>query len=113
MQADYARALCEHEFDLLSIDVEMAGLIETRLHHDHLWIENLAVRPQDQGKGFGRRLLAHVERRAIERGCPEARLQTNAAFATNVALYKRAGYRIDKEEPFMGGTTVHMRKTLP
>jgi ribosomal protein S18 acetylase RimI-like enzyme len=93
-------------------DGEMVGLVETLLHPDHLWIENLAVKPQHQGNGFGRRLLAHVERRAVEHGCPEARLLTNAAFATNVALYGSIGYVVAKKEEFLGGITVHMRKTL-
>ena len=49
---------------------------------------------------------------SCEAGCAEARLLTNAAFETNVALYTSAGYEIHKREPFMGGTTVHMSKKL-
>jgi ribosomal protein S18 acetylase RimI-like enzyme len=33
---------------------------------DHLWIENVAVAPEGQGRGYGRLLLAHAERRAAE-----------------------------------------------
>lgn len=112
MRADYERAIREHEFDILSIDGAIAGLIETLLHAHHLWIENLAVKPERQRQGLGRRLLARVERRAVAHGRIEARLLTNAAFAGNVMLYTSAGYEIHKEEPFMGGTTVHMKKTL-
>ncbi len=90
----------------------MVGLIETMLRDDHLWIENLAVRPQDQGNGFGRRLLAHAERKAIEAGRAEMRLLTNAEFKTNVALYEKSGYRVVRREPFMGGTAIHMSKPL-
>ena len=53
-----------------------------------------------------------VERRAVAHGRVEARLLTNAAFAGNVMLYTSLGYAIHKEEPFMGGTTVHMKKML-
>jgi ribosomal protein S18 acetylase RimI-like enzyme len=112
MRADYARAVREHQFDLLALDGKIVGLIETRLHPDHLWIENVAVRPENQGKGFGRMLLSHVERRAVAHGRVEARLLTNAASAGNVLLYTSVGYEIHKEEPFMGGTTVYMRKLL-
>jgi ribosomal protein S18 acetylase RimI-like enzyme len=112
MSADYERAVREHQIDVLSIDGSAVGLIETMLHPDHLWIENLAVRPASQGKSLGRLLLAHVERKAIEAGCAEARLLTNAAFEANVALYTSVGYEIHKREPFMGGTTVHMSKKL-
>ncbi|MBW0002590.1 MAG: GNAT family N-acetyltransferase [Hyphomicrobiales bacterium] len=112
MRADYDRAVREHQFDLLMLDGEMVGLVETLLRPDHLWIENLAVKPLHQGRGLGRRLLAHVERHAVEQGCVEARLQTNAAFADNVTLYTCLGYDIYKEEPFRGGLTVYMKKTL-
>ena len=66
MQADYEQALREHEIDLLTIGGDLAGLIETILHRDHLWIENVAVAPERQGRGYGRLLLAHAERRATE-----------------------------------------------
>ena len=112
MKADYERAVREHQIDILYIDGRMVGLIETMLRSDHLWIENIAVRPDSQGKGLGRQLLAHVERKAAEAGWAETRLQTNAAFEANVALYTRAGYSVDRREPFMGGTTVYMSKKL-
>ncbi|SDR53036.1 Acetyltransferase (GNAT) family protein [Rhizobiales bacterium GAS113] len=112
MTADYERAVQEHQIDILYIDGRMLGLIETMLRSDHLWIENIAVKPDSQGKGLGRQLLAHAERKAAEAGCAEIRLQTNAAFETNVALYERVGYLVDRWEPFMGGTTVYMSKKL-
>jgi GNAT superfamily N-acetyltransferase len=112
MKADYDRAVREHQIDILDIDGEMHGLIEMMLHPDHLWIENIAVRPDSQGKGLGQQLLAHAEREAAEAGCAEIRLLTSAAFETNVALYERVGYRIDRREAFMGGTTVYMSKKL-
>ncbi|MGO4523424.1 GNAT family N-acetyltransferase [Microvirga sp. 2MCAF35] len=112
MNADYEQAVREHQIDLMSIDAQVVGLIETMLREDHLWIENIAVRPDAQGQGLGRLLLAHAEHRAVEAGRDEIRLLTNAAFEANVALYKKTGYRIVHREPFMGGTTVYMNKTL-
>jgi ribosomal protein S18 acetylase RimI-like enzyme len=113
MKADYERAVREHQIDILSKDGRMLGLIETMLRPDHLWIENIAVRPDSQGNGLGQRLLAHVERKAAEAGYTEARLLTSAAFRANIALYTSLGFVIDRHEPFMGGTTVYMSKTLP
>ncbi|MDF3075033.1 MAG: hypothetical protein K0S54_2700 [Alphaproteobacteria bacterium] len=113
MTVDYEQALRRHRFDLLNFDGALSGLIETLQLPDHLWIENIAVLPDHQGKGLGRRLLDHAECLAIEAGLGEMRLLTNAAFASNVELYKRVGYRIDRLEPFRdGGTTVYMSKKL-
>jgi ribosomal protein S18 acetylase RimI-like enzyme len=112
MQADYQRAIAEHTIDLLIDGGVLAGLIETILRPDHLWIENVAVAPEQQGRGFGRVLLDHAERRAIKSGRPEIRLLTNQAFTANLELYAKSGFAIDRTEPFRGGTTVHMSKRI-
>lgn len=112
MRADYEKAVAEHPFELAIADGRIVGVIETMLADDHLWIENVCVAPQAQGRGIGRLLLERAERKALEAGRPELRLLTNGAFEANVLLYKRHGYTIDREEPFMGGMTVYMGKRL-
>lgn len=112
MRADYDKALQEHQFDLAVENSRVVGLIETMAHDDHIWIENIAVAPDAQGRGIGRLLLDSAERQAIEAGRPELRLLTNGAFEANVLLYRKHGYAIDREEPFMNGTTVYMSKKL-
>jgi GNAT superfamily N-acetyltransferase len=112
MQVDYERAVAEHTIDLLIVDGALAGLVEMILRPDHLWIENVAVAPEQQGRGFGRLLLDHAERRALQSGRREIRLLTNQAFAANLALYAKRGYCVNRTEPFRGGTTVHMCKRM-
>jgi ribosomal protein S18 acetylase RimI-like enzyme len=112
MTADYDRAIREHEITLLYSEGRLVALIETVARGDHLFIENVAVLPQHQGRGFGRLLLADAERIALSRGLRETRLFTNRLFEANIALYQAIGYRIDREEPFMGGTVVHMSKRI-
>jgi GNAT superfamily N-acetyltransferase len=112
MQADYEWALREHAIDLLIVDGALAGLIEIIMRPDHLWIENVAVAPERQGRGYGRLLLAHAERRAAEANRVEVRLQTNEAFAANLVLYAKVGYAIDRIEPFRGGMVVYMSKRI-
>jgi ribosomal protein S18 acetylase RimI-like enzyme len=112
MQADYERAVREHRIDLALLGGALAGLIETIAGPDHLLIENVAVAPAFQGRGLGRRLMAHAEQLAAEQGPAELRLYTNARFEANVALYRRLGYRIDREEESALGLTVYMSKRL-
>lgn len=113
MAADYLRAVQEHDVELLIVKGEFVGVIETIRYPDYLWIENVAVAPHRQGQGWGKQLLVFADRKAEAFGCHQIRLLTNEAFATNVALYERSGYRIDKKEPFeLGGAVVYMSKQL-
>lgn len=112
MAADYATAVEQHRFDIAELSGRMVGLIETILCDDHLWIENIAVHPEDQGKGHGKAMLALAEGIATGAGRTEIRLLTNEAFAANVVLYRKMGYVVTASEPFMGGITLYMTKTL-
>ena len=112
MTADYDRAVREHMIDLLYVDAELAALIETVNRADHLLIENVAVSPAFQGRGYGGFLLDHAEHLAASLGLPELKLYTNKQFARSIAIYRRRGYTIDREEPFRGGFMVHMSKRL-
>ncbi|QND50888.1 GNAT family N-acetyltransferase [Phyllobacterium sp. 628] len=112
MVADYDHAVEHHRVDLLYAGDELAALIETIAESDHLLIENIAVAPPFQGRGYGKRLMAHAEQLAASLGFDALRLFTNKQFAENVALYLKLGYRIDREEPFMGGFSLYMSKPV-
>ncbi len=112
MVADYAEAVRHHFVDLLYIGVKLAALIEMLPKADHLLVENVAVSPAFQKRGYGRKLMAHAEQVAASMGLSEIRLYTNKLFAANLQLYCRLGYQVDYEEPFKGGFRVHMSKRL-
>ncbi len=112
MAADYDAAVRDHLIDLLHVGGELVALIETILAADHLLIENVAVAPAFQGRGYGRTLMAHAEQLALSLGRTDIRLYTNKLFDANVRLYCRLGYQVDREEAFTSGIVVHMRKAL-
>ena len=68
--------------------------------------------PEHQGRGYGRRLLKHVEQVAEAEGSRHLRLYTNKLFAENIRLYEHLGFVVDREESFRGGLVVHMIKEL-
>lgn len=112
MTVDYTLAIHRHIFDFAEVDGVAFGLIEMIDEGTYLMIENLAVLPEHQGKGLGSFLLAHAEQVATTLNYPRVRLLTNGAFVSNIKFYQRHHYTIDREEPFKGGTTVHMSKVL-
>jgi ribosomal protein S18 acetylase RimI-like enzyme len=112
MTADYDAAVREHLIDLLIADGRFVALVECIREPDHLLIENLAVAPDRQGRGYGLRMLRHAEALARDLGYTELRLYTNKLFAENVAFYARHGYRFDGETAFKGGFIVHMSRRV-
>lgn len=113
MLADYAVAIREHRFDLLEVDGELAALIETELRDDDLLIVNVAVSPDAQKRGYGRRLMAVAEQIATEAGRTTLRLYTNERFDGNIRLYASLGYAQERLETRANGArVVHMVKGL-
>lgn len=121
MLVDYADAVRDHEVWILDDPddtaevggaLEVAGVLELVRHADHLWIENVAVAPERQGRGLGRLLLEHAESEARRLGLGELRLLTNERYVTNIAMYERYRYRETHREPHKGTDLVHFRKVL-
>jgi GNAT superfamily N-acetyltransferase len=113
MTADYDRAIGTHMIDLMIVDNELSGLIELVPEPDCVLILNVAVRPGQAGKGYGRALMAHAKDIARALGRGRLRLFTNKLMADNIALYRRLGYTLDREERTPDGRdVVHMSTTL-
>jgi len=113
MAADYDIAVQAHNIDLLLIDGQLSALIETIPETSPLLIENIAVLPAYQGKGYGRQMLAHAEKLAKSQGCDSTTLYTNKRFESNIQFYQDYGYVIDREAVFGdGGIVVHMSKKI-
>ena len=73
---------------------------------------NVAVALAFQKRGLGRRLMAHAETLAAEADFATVELYTNSLMAENIALYRRLGYRIDREQPFGTSVQVYMSKRV-
>ena len=113
MTADYDRAVAEHIIDLWEEDGQLLALIETIPSANHLLIENIAVRPDQQGKGLGEKLLHHAEALARSLELDELQLYTNAAFVSNLAFYSRRGYEEYRRGTMVpGSVTVFMRRMI-
>lgn len=111
LDADYAE-LISRGLVFVSGVGELTGVIVLVPEPDVLLIENVAVRPDRQGEGIGRALLAFAETQARGSGRPAVRLYTHSAITCNVALYERLGYVVTHREPLDIGHLVHLRKDV-
>ena len=75
-------------------------------------LDNVAVAPEAQGLGLGRRLLEFAEHNAIVRGYRSIRLYTNELMTENIALYFRIGYSETHRSEKKGLRRVYMSKRL-
>ena len=113
MTADYTRAVSEHVIDVLEEGGQLLALVEVIRKPDHLLIENVAVRPDQQGKGLGDIVLRHAEELARSMKYNEVRLYTNAAFASNISFYSKRGYEEYQRGTMVpGSVTVYMKKRI-
>lgn len=111
METDHALAIRDHDVWVLEdADGSPVAVIDLVPRADHLWIDNVAVHPDAQGRGLGRALLRFAEAEAARLGLPELRLLTNERYTANIAMYERYGYRETHREPYRGTDLVHFRK---
>lgn len=92
------------------LDGRLVGVIRTRESDGVLLIGRIAVTPDMQGEGVGRRLLEAAEN---DTACREAELFTGSLSEANLRLYAHCGYveteRVDQGD---GTAQVFMRKRL-
>ncbi len=112
METDYLPLIAAGEVWLLDVDDQAVGVIVLTDEADHILIYSVAVHPEFQQRGLGRRLLAWAEQRTIAHGYALVRLYTNALMVENIALYGRVGYVETGRESYTGGAIVYMEKRL-
>ena len=79
---------------------------------DHLYVENIAVHPSAQGRGFGRDLMEFAEQEAARRGLSRMALVTHETMTENQAIYARLGYTEIERRSEDGYRRVYMEKPL-
>ncbi len=60
------------------------------------WINYLAVAPKHRQKGYGRVIMAEVERRIRAKGCPKINLQVRSTNTEVISFYRSIGYQVDE-----------------
>jgi ribosomal protein S18 acetylase RimI-like enzyme len=112
MTADYARMVVDHSIWLLTVASQPVGVLVLIAEPETLLIYSVAILPEFQQRGLGRRLLAWAESQAIQAGYRSIRLYTNGLFVDNLRLYRSLGYQETGREVYRDSTLVHMAKQL-
>jgi ribosomal protein S18 acetylase RimI-like enzyme len=112
MLGDYARRIADGQAWVLEDAGRIVGVLVLEEQAGALLLDNIAVRPECQGSGHGRTLMAFAEAEALRRGFTEIELYTHALMTENQALYRRLGYVETARVTEKGFDRVYMRLNL-
>jgi GNAT superfamily N-acetyltransferase len=112
MRDDYAALVKDEVVYLTDDEYGISSLLVLIDKPDHLLLDNIAVRPNLQGTGLGKRLFIFADEEAHRRGFDELRLYTAEAMYENIALYTRSGWVEYDRFVQKGYPRVFMRRRL-
>jgi len=112
MLDDYARRIADHQTWILEDAGRVVGVLVLEEGPDGFLLDNIAVHPEYQGKGYGRALIGFAEAEAKRRGFMEIRLYTHVLMTENIALYRHVGFVETHRVTEKGYDRVYMAKPL-
>ena len=112
MLDDYDALIAAGQVRVLEDAGAIVGVLVLVDGPDCFLLDNVAVRPGLQGRGFGRMLLDFAEAEAVRHGWAAITLYTNAVMTENVAIYAARGYVETGRRREKGFDRVYMEKDL-
>ena len=112
MLDDYREVIQQHQVLVLTEGANIIGLLVLSRQLQSLLVDNVAVHPDYQRKGLGRKLMALAEKEAQRLGLTTVTLYTNELMTENIELYKRLGYTETERRTEQGYQRVYIRKSV-
>jgi GNAT superfamily N-acetyltransferase len=112
MRDDYVARVAANQVWVLEDGGAIAGVLVLEDGPDCFMLDNIAIRPDRQGMGFGRVLLDFAEAEAERCGWDTITLYTNALMVENIAIYTARGYVERERRAEKGFERVYMEKHL-
>lgn len=112
MRDDYKAVIDKRQVWLAQHGWTLVGVIEVEPARDGLTIHNVAVDPDFQGRGTGRRLLEIADDLARREGCDQVLVYVNEAMVESKVFYEKHGYREYDRHEESGYRRIYLRKTV-
>lgn len=112
MLDNYAEVIAARDVCVAERGGRVIGVLVVGPAEEGFLLDNIAVRPEAQGLGLGRRLLDLAETRAREAGFSSIYLYTHEMMTENQDIYRKRGYVEYDRRTEIGLARVFMRKPL-
>lgn len=113
MLDDYAARVAAQQAWVAEVDGDVRGILVLIPGDGYLLLDNIAVHPDAQGMGVGRRLLACADDEAVRREYAELRLYTHVKMTENIELYRHLGWEETGRAVQDGYERVFFRRPVP
>jgi ribosomal protein S18 acetylase RimI-like enzyme len=91
---------------------EIVGALVLKKFDGYILLDNVALLPEYQGRGFGKQLIAFAEHYSSENNYDEIRLYTNVKMVENIKFYHKLGYLEYSRREGDGYERVYFKKRL-
>ena len=112
MLDDYAQRIAAGQVWVLEDARRIVGILVLEAGPQGVLLDNVAVLPDCQGKGYGRALIDFAASEALRRGFSAISLYTHALMTENIALYRRIGFSETHRASERGYDRVYMTRQL-
>lgn len=112
MLDDYSDLAQRYPVFVAELDGGIAGILVMMPGPDDILMDNVAVLPNQQGRGIGLTLITFAENYARDHGYRSLDLYTNDLMHENIRLYKSLNYVETRRVLEKGYNRVYMRKGL-
>ena len=112
MVANFAAALEAGQLEILLAENSTIGFLVSFPIDNKLFIENIAIHPDHQGRGYAGEIFSLLEARARSSDMSAIELYTNEKMTENLTLYPRLGFEEIDRRSEAGFNRIYFRKTL-
>ena len=112
MLDDYSDIIARHIVHVARAEGSIMGVVVLIEGEDAILLDNIAVAPEAQGRGIGRRLMEFAEAEAVRRGYARLDLYTHEMMTENIEIYRRRGYVETDRRSELGFPRVYLAKEL-
>ena len=114
MLDDYAEIIAQHFVWFVKDGLLVVGFVVLMMQEAGMLLDNVAVHPDYQGRGLGKRLFAFAVAEAEAQWCGffAIMLYTHEKMVENIQRYQKLGYAVIERRIERGYNRVYMKKCL-